>query len=239
MRANRLLLVFFLCLGSATTNAVAETARLEPRSALSLGTQIERVAYNFGVCWPFELDRRGIGRGADLADRPGELLVGFDNTVVHGASCHQHVGTIFTGALRFDLSDLRVTPIVSATLNVFSRITNNRPRTRERSFSGTCLMQLEIATGFWREGETFRNDVTGDFPSMPFADRVRTVLLASSAPRSTSVDITRLVQRWARGAQPNHGLVLKVRDRSIIRRDENNDSCTSYVSPLLYLTVWR
>lgn len=239
MRANRLLLMFFLCLSPSTTGALGQTAPLEPRSAVALGTQIEGTTYNFGVCWPFELDRRGIGRAAAPA-RPGELLVGFDNTVIRGASCHLHLGTIFTGAFRFDVSDLRATPITNATLNVFSRPTTTLPRTEERSFSGTCLMQLEIATRSSREGEFFRNAVTGDIPSVRFPDGARTVLLASSVlPRSTSVDITRVAQRWALRLQPNHGLVLKVRDRSIIRRDNNTDSCTSYVSLTLYLTVFR
>jgi hypothetical protein len=238
MRANRLLLVLFLCL-PATTGAFGQTVSLEPRPAVALGTQIEGRANNFGVCGPFELDRRGIGRVADPA-RPGELLVGFDNTVIRGASCHRHLGTIFTGAFRFDLSDLRATPITNATLNVFSRATGTLPRTSQRNFGETCLMLLEIATRSSREGEFFRNDVTGDIPSVRFPDGVRTVFLASSfLPRSTSVDITRLAQRWALRLQSNHGLVFKVRDRSIIRQNENTDSCTSYVSVSLYLTVWR
>ncbi|HEY8273699.1 MAG TPA: hypothetical protein VIG56_04030 [Pseudolabrys sp.] len=231
-------LMFFLLLAGTNAASALTSVRLPPRAPVALGTQIRPDVYRFNICG-IELDRLGIGRGPAAAAPPGELLVGFDNAVVRGASCHHHVGTAYVGAFRFDLSDLRGSIVSNATLRVSSRVTNVLPRTGIRRFSETCLMRLEVATRSWPTGESFIGVVADEIPSVRIP-RGRVIALTSTIfPLSQTIDITPAMQHWMFGRRPNLGLVVKLRDQNITHINENTDSCTSYLSLSLEITIVR
>jgi hypothetical protein len=229
MRMIRLMLIACLLVSAGVSSATAQVIeRLGLRPAEKMGTQIEARSNRFNICSPFELERRGIVRRV-LAAAGSEILAGFDNTVLHGASCHLHIGFNFVGALRFNVDDLRRLVIHEAILRIVARPTNVLPNV-------SCDLKIEMATEDWLEGEAPRNARSLDINTLPLPGGAQVLPLTGSFARH-EVNITPLVQRWALGTRRNFGLVIKADRRTILRPSET--TCTSFLTPSMSVTVLR
>lgn len=241
-RIKKLLLLSATMTGLAGCGHLAEVRNtLEPDQAASF-FGAKRVD-QFGVCSPFHLDRRGTGlfmwREFIRVNAAGDPrysnfhLAGHEIAVSRGESCHQRILDGFQTAMRFDLSTLPSTAVASATLEleVVRHGGTDAPYGQRTDAQCPALMF----------GVAMENWVAGRFGPGPGADAPRGLLAwrpirNDAGPHAripVSIDVTREVSEWARGARPNNGFVitpdLETAERSYHHTDNGGFLCTYWI----------
>lgn len=210
--------VLVLSLASCDLPPLTErTFTLEPdRTASIFGVKRHD---RFGVCDPFFLDRRGTRlylwdefmRQRDLASPGGRTrdLAGYEVAVTRGQSCHLRIVDTYQAAAHFDLSTLPPGAVIHAELRVhryFSPVDARRPRgSREQC----TVMMIGQATESWGTGQFEANSDFG--PRSFIASRPARPDMGPYDARGTStwsLDVTRSVSEWVRGARPNEGFTI-------------------------------
>jgi hypothetical protein len=215
-------LLLSLLLMAALAGCVRTT--LPVREAVAVGSRTHVVTDRFGVCWPGDFDRSAIPNPVPPADA-GEFIGGYNNHVKRGQSCHEQQSHIYSGGVRFDLSDLNNRVVESAHLSIQRRNTPVDIHVERAVPSGTvvenqCALAVEIATADWAPGAD-----RGELPSRPIPVRWPLTLSQSGATIGAGGGVTWVVQQWALGRLPNYGFVIKPQAADIAK---NENSCTGY-----------
>lgn len=199
--------------------------------------------YNTGSCWPFTLDRRGVGSPEQAqwwaARRDaGEmgLLTGYSNDFSRGADpfpCNLWIFHLFQAKLLFDFQSLPRGAVVTDARLVSSM---RMVLTRARGFLETsrdCAFEL---------GEA-RSVIIGDYTLVSGRSNAVSYLLARPdfRPYAPDMNVTRTVTGWVNGGRENFGFVVSPESERVFREQENQQSavyCAAYLSDVsLELTL--
>lgn len=176
---------------------------------------------NFGICYPFILDRRGTRLGLwdefqrqRSTGRPlyrVEALTGYEIGVTRGETCHIRMFSQFQTAVSFDLSSLPPgSVIVQAELRIYQEFYPEGISV-ERGTSEQCaVIRVGQATEDWSPGQFGIGSEMGNRPMIAFRPARPHVepLVANRYTGWLSVDVTHTVSEWMRGARPNYGFTL-------------------------------
>ncbi|MDR4514494.1 DNRLRE domain-containing protein [Nitrosomonas sp.] len=224
-KSNLFLYCALLLMGITTLYGCAG---LRPLSEQTFTLEAEKTASifgenhhdTFGVCSPFQLDRRGTRlylwdefvrqRDSVRPDFNLNNLAGYEVAVTRGESCHLRIFESYQSAVRFDLSVLpNNAAVVSAALNVYGDFGPlDSPRLRG-SREQCTVMQLGQAIEPWDAGIFRAGSPDGArllinaIPSRPAAGPFDT-----SRSSWRQVDVTNTVSEWVRGIRTNHGFVI-------------------------------
>lgn len=195
-----------------------QTFTLEPEKTASIFG--ENHHDTFGVCSPFQLDRRGTRlylwdefvrqRDSVRPDFDLNNLAGYEVAVTRGQSCHLRIFERYQSAVQFDLSALPDNAaVVSAALNVYGDFGPFDPPRSRGNREQCSVMLLGQATQSWDAGVFRAGSPDGArllidaIPSRPAAGPFDTT---SSSWRQ--VDVTNTVSEWVRGVRTNQGFVI-------------------------------
>ncbi len=239
---------FCLLIALATTSCgtMLVPEELAPRSADSVATRVGLFTIRRGFCDVSRLDQ--IIPSSDGLARPegGEVIAGFNNELMRGADpfpCNRQFSQEYTGAVHFDLSDVRGTVIDSATLRLERR--NTRIPWRPESASSLCMVAVAQATEDWEAG--YLSGPGGlTIGAVPFRRFIRSNRIMGGFAFDpgirvisfTSPEITRIVQTWANG-RPNFGFMIHQEREFGDYVGANDLSCTSYFVATLQMSIRR
>ena len=107
---------------------------------VSLAGIMDTKVKNFGVCSPFELDRRGASffiwteflRARDSRYANPSFLSGYEILVNRGESCHLITANRFQTAVAFDISSLPSSAVTSAELRITGTADGGTDRSHAR-----------------------------------------------------------------------------------------------------------
>lgn len=174
----------------------------------------------FGVCDPFFLDRRGTGLyvwGEFMRQResasPGDRirdLAGYEVAVSRGQSCHLRIVDTYQAAAHFDLSTLPPGAAVTHAELRIHRFFSPLDAPRLRGSREQCtVMMIGQATESWAGGQFETNSDYG--PRRLIASRPARPDTGPHDARGTNtwtLDVSRPVGEWVRGARPNEGFTV-------------------------------
>ena len=229
-RCQRLgLLLSVAFLGACTTVA------LPVRTGSAIGGKTEFVRHRHGVCWPGELDRTPI---VSIAPAPiDQFTAGYHNRVIRGQSCHTQHSFSYSGAVRFDLEDLRGRVVSSAVLRMDRSATPvpvhiERPVPSGIVRESSCSLRVEVATTDWS-----RFDTEGRYETRVIPAEWPITVPQDNALVETGTGVLWAVQQWVLGRLPNHGFVLRPQPDDIAN---NDNTCTGYwFNPRLEISVFE
>lgn len=224
-------LLIALATASCGTTLVRE--EIAPRSADRVATRVALLNVNHGPCDvpPIHLDRSGHG---DPLARPegSEVLAGFNNFLIRGADpfpCNRQSSQDYTGAVHFNLDDVRGTVVDRATLRLERRNTSIPWNAPGRSSTSACLVAAARATEDWEAGYTSGPEGT-TISAVAFRRRSSGRIEGSydfdNGVTSIHLDVTSIVQGWASG-RPNFGFVIRQQEPNGANVGANDRSCTS------------
>lgn len=219
IRTVLLVIVTFLLSSCISFRPVGEqTVTLEPeKSATIFGVKRYN---NFGVCWPFSVDRRGTGLylfgeflrqlDSSRSDYRVRDLAGYEVAVTRGESCHLRIVDTFQTAVKFDLSSLPAGAVVKdAELRVHRYFSpQDPPRLRGNRAQCTVIM-IGQASESWNGGIYHARLSDGARPFINWRPaRPDTGPHDARGTRTMNLDVTRTASEWVIGTRPNHGFVI-------------------------------
>ncbi|MEY6433247.1 DNRLRE domain-containing protein [Thioalkalicoccus limnaeus] len=177
---------------------------------------------NFGICYPFILDRRGVRlylwdefarqRAAGPPRYRVETLAGYEVAVSRGETCHLRINERFQAAARFDLTSLPADAVVTrAELRIYQEFYPLDLPYERGSYEQCNIIMVGQATEEWSGGLYRAGRAEGGRPfirSRPARPDPGPIAAYGSRPDRVDLDVTRTVSEWVRGTQPNHGFTL-------------------------------
>ncbi|MEP6791706.1 MAG: hypothetical protein ABI907_10065 [Ramlibacter sp.] len=228
-----------LTVAGCNTMLVAET--IPQRAPDLVATRVELVNANFGPC-DIGLDRSVLS--GDSIPRPvdDEVLAGFNNTVLRGADpfpCNRQRSQVYTGAVHFNLDDVRGTVIDSAVLRVQRRGTGIGWRVG--GSSRECLLAVARATQGWVPGYASGGagtTISGVAFQRGLGNRIVGGTSFDEGVSSFGLNVTDIVQQWVLG-RSNFGFMVHQEEPDGSAGGANDRSCTSVLRMTLEMSIRR
>ena len=212
---------------------------LAARDAVETGWRMETVRNKWGPCG---LQREPFFRRLHTSTHT-EMALGLDNGYSRGADpfpCNRQSSRGYTGAVRFNLSDVTAPLIVSATLVVQPRASGQRWRPAGGAGANDCVIAAHRAIEHWDGGDFFNRPLIATVPIRrdSFTKRMLGSVRIVEFSSPVRLDVTQAVRSWMRGAA-NHGLVLRMEKPNGTYLAPNNDACTIFAQARLEMRVGR